>query len=81
MSLTTILSKNEKVYNGLQCATISALIGVPTGMYLTNTILKKLNLLSCNETRKALNEQMNTIVSIAVIFGYIYGYTRGGNTK
>ena len=36
MSLTTILSKNEKVYNGLQCATISALIGVPTGMYLTN---------------------------------------------
>ena len=76
MSLTTILTKNEKIFNGLHCATISALIGVPAGLYLSDAILKKLNLLSCSEARKALNEQMNTIVSIAVICGYIYGYTR-----
>ena len=75
MSLTNILTKNEKVFNGLQCASISALIGVPAGIYLTNKILKKFNLQSCIETKKALNDQMNTIVSIAVICGYIYGYT------
>lgn len=75
MSLTTFFTKNEKIYNGLQCSTISALIVVPAGIYLSNVILKKFNLQSCIETKKALNEQMNTIVSIAVICGYIYGYT------
>lgn len=74
--LTDMLTKNEKVYNGLWYASFSALLGIPAGSYLTNSILKRFDLDKCKHTRKALNEQMNTIVSVAVILGYFYGYSR-----
>jgi len=65
---------NQKCYNGFYYASISACISIPVGGYLTEYVLKKLQLQKCKETRKALNEQFNVVISIAIICGYLYGY-------
>ena len=82
MSISTLLSNmNQKCYNGFYYASISAFISIPAGGYLTEYVLKKLNLQKCKETRKALHEQFNMVISFAIICGYIYGYNMDTKQK
>ena len=82
MSISTFLSNmNHKCYNGFYYASISAFIGVPTGSYLTEYVLKKLKLQKCKETRKALQEQFNIVISLVIVCGYLYGYNTDTKQK